>query len=96
VEPCISHEYLVVEGHLAGLLLRDLFEPRAGETMWAPRWKKCVYMDVDEDECLRRRLVRDTERGRTDIEILTQHLLFTRPARRMYVEKQLSFATDVV
>ena len=96
VVPDVSTTTLVVEGHLAGILLRGLFERRPEETRWMPRWTECIYLDVDDATCLSRRLRRDSVRGWTDAQIIEQHTVFTRPARVAYVEPQMSFATRVV
>jgi uridine kinase len=97
VAPEISHTTLVVEGHLAGLLLYDLFAPRVGETRWMPHWRDCIYVDTDETVCFERRLDRDPAvRGWTTDEVVEQHLAHTRPARYKYVEPQMSFASRIV
>ncbi len=97
ITPEISHDTLVVEGHLAGLILRDLFQPRVGETLWMPRWRACIYVDTDESVCFERRLRRDpVVRGWTPDDVVEQHLVHTRPARYKYVEPQKTFATEIV
>lgn len=81
---------IVVEGHMAGLLLEPLVRHTQTPTLQ-------LFLDVPEEIRLQRRLFRDTtERGRTPTQVLQQHNIATKPAHELFVEAQRSNSTVIM